>query len=107
MSLRLKSGKFYDDAGNVVPLEFGNKEQYAILDRVRKAQDVGESLMLDFWGDGIYHARVGLVCVCGEPLFFNLAEDMDHVKKTCGCGLTWRTEEDGEIEIIAKIVIKK
>lgn len=57
--------------------------------------------------DGIYHARVGLVCVCGEPLFFNLAEDMDHVKKTCGCGLTWRTEEDGEIEIIAKIVIKK
>lgn len=37
----LKDGKFWDDKGNVVTMEHGNKEQIKILDAVSKAIDKG------------------------------------------------------------------
>lgn len=107
MGLILKSGKFYDNLLNVVPLEFGNKEQFAVLERIRKAQEHGEPMTIDFVGNGIYNAEVGITCVCGQPVIFDLQLDMEHVKKTCDCGITWRTEEEGEVQIIAKIVKTK
>lgn len=42
----LKSGKFYDEAGNVVPLEFGNKEQIKLMDMASALSGGGVCLQL-------------------------------------------------------------
>lgn len=73
----LKSGKFYDEAGNVVPLEHGNKEQIKILEKIRKRRDA-------FEGDGLsvdpdIHTRVALrfKCICDEDYINIENEDYD------------------------------
>lgn len=64
--MTLKNGKFYNDAGEVVPLEHGNIEQFAILDKIRKRREA-------FGGDGIklepvikFRAEVYFSCICGQ-----------------------------------------
>lgn len=42
----LKNGKFYNEAGEVVPLEFGNKEQIALLDLASALNGDGVCLQL-------------------------------------------------------------
>lgn len=37
--MNFKNGKFYNEAGNVVPVEFGNKEQLKIIEKVKELRD--------------------------------------------------------------------
>lgn len=72
MSLRLKSGKFYDDAGNVVPLEFGNKEQIKLIqdeeNRIACFSGEGLPIAIDIDERVVYDFQIRFNCVCGKLL---------------------------------------
>lgn len=97
----LKAGKFYDDAGNVVPLEFGNKEQIYLLDRVRTLQTDGEELCT--FADKTTLA-LGINCVCGHiTLFGPDREDIEGAKTKCICGYKYQISATGW-PIVVKMV---
>ncbi len=101
--MKLKQGKFYDEAGNVVPLEFGNKEQIYLLDRVRTLQSEGEELTV--FSDKTSLA-LGINCVCGEiTLFGPDREDLEGAKATCDCGYKYQISASGW-PIVVKMVKK-
>ncbi len=110
MSLRLKAGKFYDDAGNVVPLEFGNKEQIALLARVDMLRLEGEFLEKDFTISADESRVIGVCfawdCVCGKQIRVKIHEDMDGRKYKCPvCGLRYKTDYDGDYcETMVKLI---
>jgi hypothetical protein len=89
----LKQGKFYDSAGNVVPLEFGNKEQIYILDRVRTLQTEGEELSTFADGNNLC---IGINCVCGVITIFEPEGDhLEDLKKKCECGAVYKLQSQG------------
>jgi hypothetical protein len=78
----LKSGKFYDSAGNVVPLEFGNKEQRALLDMADALNSGGVALTIVSSKDVI---STYFQCLFGE----HHAPEINK-KFTCKCGYEYR-----------------
>lgn len=62
--MTFKQGKFYNDAGQVVPLEFGNKEQLQMIENVKALHD---GVMLGSVLLGMAHA---FKCPCGARLEF-------------------------------------
>jgi len=84
MSLRLKQGKFYDEAGNVVPLEHGNKEQIAILEKYRRRREAFEGDGLELDADIEVVASVRFSCICCEYVVSISNEDYDANEATEG-----------------------
>lgn len=79
-----KFGKFYDNLGNAVPLEHGNKEQIKILENIESLKD---GVIFDFTS---HHHKLDkeFTCLCGyswHPQF----EDQKII--TCGqCQQTYQ-----------------
>jgi hypothetical protein len=97
--MTLRQGKFYN-GDTLVPLEFGNKEQIALLQRVDYLREEGEFLDLDFdiskSGHKIIGASYGLECVCGSMVKFKDREFEVKGKQKCSCGLKYEARtEDG------------
>lgn len=96
--MTLRNGKFYDDAGNVVPLEIGNKDQIKCLQHYEKQlAELKEGVMICFEpipeerGCKMYSfAR----CLCGDQVLWEqVAIDevtcyslIDGLRRTCSCG---------------------
>jgi len=84
--MTLKNGKFYDEYGNVVPLEFGNKEQIAILTRVEKMSIDGEEAE-DYPIFNFFGSVIGLSwrwnCLCGRLMNAKSKADMNGRKYKC------------------------
>jgi len=83
MSLTLKSGKFYDSFGNVVPLEHGNQEQLSIM---RKHQD----RLDDLNGDGLevepvftVYSEVHMACICNQGVIISFKGEGDDNEEAC------------------------
>lgn len=89
--MKIIDGKFYDEKGNEVPLEFGNLEQIKLLKEYEsRISELNEGLELDVDFETTYTASVKIVCVCGKNIFFeNEADDdedincLDNLKKSC------------------------
>ena len=58
-----KQGKFYNESGEVVPLEFGNKEQLHIIEAIK---DMIDGVMLPFTGP--------FRCPCGALIEYKFIE---------------------------------
>ena len=108
MSLTLKHGKFYDEAGNVVPLEHGNKEQSEILDRYRNLVDHGEEATHVQSTVANFDKNLPLLdhciqCLCGELVIFSENDDRKEDERgKCDCGLHYYVHED-ELLFIVKL----
>jgi hypothetical protein len=96
MAMTIRQGKFYN--GDIlVPLEFGNKEQIALLKRVELLRKEGEEVELEiFLVDDVELERDGeyypFDCLCGCSIVFT-----NKLKKhQCSCGLKYEARtEDG------------
>lgn len=110
--MKLKNGKFYDDAGNVVPLEHGNKEQIAILEKHRKRMEAFEGDGLDLTITIATKASVSFACVCGEAYLNMDNEDEGEVSAQEGligqvdtcykCKRSYEIKEDQYGDPVAK-----
>jgi hypothetical protein len=103
----LKNGKFYD-GDKEVALEFGNKEQIALLDRVQDLIKNGEEsnvFIPEIHGASWDYKDVkfNVLCVCGEQVEFPWSENMNGKKKTCPCGLRYVCFEDDECMLTIKL----
>lgn len=72
--MTLRNGKFYDESGNVVPLEFGNKEQIDLLNRVESLRKEGEDVDIEYAvsedGSRLMEKFYRIWCVCGCGVTF-------------------------------------
>lgn len=80
--MKLRNGKFYDDAGNVVPLEHGNKEQRALLDLADALNGDGVALQIVSNEDQI---ATFFQCLCGQVHSPNL-----NTAFKCACGVRYK-----------------
>lgn len=100
MSLTLKAGKFYDSAGNVVPLEIGNIEQFKLLQAY-------ESMVDGFCALG------SIQCLCGGFVYRNAKPNGEFIFKGhkihCPiCGECFEFYADGEYGVpAAKLIPQK
>jgi rubredoxin len=69
----LKNGKFYDSAGQVVPPEFGNKEQIKLIqeeeNRIACFKGEGLPVSIDIDERVVYDFQIRFHCVCGKLLY--------------------------------------
>lgn len=69
----LKNGKFYNSDGQVMPLEFGNKEQIDILKKEQNRVDCftgdGLPITIDIDERVIYDFQIRFHCICGHPMY--------------------------------------
>ena len=78
--MRLIKGKFYDNSGNGVPLEFGNKEQIRLIEE-RKALE-GGGIAACIHVHNIKTLLFSFRCPCGVIITF----ENTTVKKCVECG---------------------
>lgn len=108
--MTLRNGKFYDSAGNVVPLEFGNKEQLDLLARVEIMRLEGEFLEKDFFlsrdETRIIGACYSWDCLCGAKVRAHIHDDMKGRKYKCkGCGFRYQVDYDIDYgELMVKLI---
>lgn len=106
----LRNGKFYNDAGEVVPLEFGNKEQIDLLARVEILRTEGELLEKDYIISKDESRIVGVCyawdCLCGNKVRANIHDDMEGRKYKCGtCGMRYQVRYDMDFsEFMFKLI---
>jgi len=81
--MTLRNGKFYDSAGQIVPLEHGNKEQLEIM---RKHQERMDELT----GDGLevqpvftVYTEVHTPCVCNQGAYITFTGEGDDEEDAC------------------------
>jgi len=95
--ITLKHGKFFKD-GEPMPLEFGNKEQIKILERVERLKTEGEEIDQEFITNEACTEIIGtewaIRCVCGDLVFFKADKKIIDLKSTCSCGLTFVNDKD-------------
>lgn len=90
-NLKIIDGKFFDEKGNEVSLEFGNPEQIKLLKEYEsRFEELNEGLELEVEFETTHTASVSFKCVCGKNLYFeNEADDdediecLNNMKKTC------------------------
>lgn len=106
----LRNGKFYDSAGNMAPLEFGNKEQVQILRRVDNLRSEGEDLDVEYDiskdGSRLTERYYPWYCVCGERLtlpFMGRYRTPAGRKVKCTCGLKYEGF-DGDWGFAVKLI---
>ena len=69
MSLSIQKGKFVDEKGNVVPLEFGNIEQIAILRKLEARTENGEDVGVEMESLG-WEGTIEFRChACNHQVF--------------------------------------
>lgn len=76
--MRLIKGKFYDNAGNMVPLEFGNKDQIRLIEE-RKALEGGGITLCAHAVD--MKLTFSFRCPCGQVVSFE-----NKKREKCSCG---------------------
>lgn len=105
--MTLRNGKFYDEAGNVVPLEIGNTEQIKLIQKYqREEQDLKDGCMITFdprtdeSGQWTLYAEVECLCGVNNPVYETAAneilayENIDGAKVKCGCGRHYTIDLD-------------
>jgi len=103
--MTLRDGKFYNSDGQVVPLEFGNKEQIEILTRAKLMMDDGEELHLNFDIGACEYGFFQFDCFCGKTIMINNRPNLDKVGKfKCkACKTKYKVEDGDEIGLIVKL----
>lgn len=110
----LKNGKFYDYAGNVVPLEFGNREQIRLIHEhdQRASAFKGDGLNIEYDSEPKYHLQARFQCICSEAIYIDDhdAEDEFDAEGLCkdikchSCKRTYSVEEGAmPPELIVKL----
>jgi hypothetical protein len=109
--MTLKDGKFYKD-GNPYPLEFGNKEQIALIDKIQALQSSdGVALRVheSHLDDAPFYTSY--VCVCGHcNKKYWSEEQLDNLsfKFNCGkCQLNYSLNESDFSEYIFILKLSK
>ena len=96
----LKDGKFWDDKGNVVPIEHGNKEQIKLLERVQNLRTDGELLRgfedEDIDGE-IEKVSYRFTCLCGHKTEWHYTYEENNLLSTdslvcSSCRLKYKIE---------------
>jgi hypothetical protein len=110
--MTLKNGKFYDQAGNVVPLEFGNKEQIETLQRaeawMREGEYLEEDYVLSSDGERIVAAIYSWTCLCGKYVTAKQHERMAGRKYKCSdCSNRFEVIEDEDQDLFTRLLPKK
>jgi hypothetical protein len=105
----LRNGKFYDDAGNVVPLEFGNKEQIEWLNYAERLAKEGEEPTIQFSGwdtekGGFYGSYFTVKCLCGQYVEFPNIQYKDGLKRRCDCGNQFKMVETSDDSLVVKLI---
>lgn len=80
--MTLRNGKFYDADGQMVPLEFGNKEQIQLLNLASALN--GDGVCLDMLGT-VEACQFNFRCLCGHVHI-----PVINSKFTCKCGLKYK-----------------
>lgn len=75
--MNFRDGKFYDEKGNMIPLEFGNKEQIQIIDRANALRE------------GVCSLDKVIKCLCGYRWSPKFTESND-VSECVKCGLKFK-----------------
>lgn len=73
----LKAGKFYDSLGNLVPAEFGNKEQIELVHKAEKKLKELESGKYEVDPVVSVTAEIAMTCICGSGLIIFSGEGDD------------------------------
>jgi len=81
--MTFKNGKFYNDSGEVVPLEFGNHEQIGLL---KRADDLKE---------GVWSPFGKVRCLCGTVIDYKESDIGTNIKCP-SCDNTFSVREDEE-----------
>lgn len=98
-----KQGRFYNDQGEVVPLEFGNRQQIEIINQIdglRKGASVHMHII----------TKKDIICPCGgvipKP---ESVEDIEECTTTCPCGQVYEffSDEDYGLPCIRMKAPKK
>ena len=95
--MTLKDGKFYKD-GQPYPLEFGNKEQIELINKVQQGKEEGFAPEIDLQDDEVTFSYFS-DCVCGVQTFIcssSMNNSIGRVVKCDGCSLKYRVCEDEE-----------
>lgn len=98
--MKLKDGKFYNDAGERVPIEFGNKEQIALIERHESFREAiasdGLIILPEFNGVNV---EAKFQCICDNILTFSCegesveaAEKLIGQIKTCKCDKQYKVD---------------
>ena len=94
----LRDGKFYNDHGQVVPLEFGNKEQIALIhDYERREREFNKGMIMVFDVDeseSIVKLHSHFRCLCEKYINFDSQGDSEYIaydmldgqRQRCTCG---------------------
>lgn len=77
--MRLIKGKFYDNVGNVVPLEFGNKDQIRLIEERRALEGGGITLCAHAVNEKLL--AFSFRCPCGQIVSFDIKK-----REKCLCG---------------------
>lgn len=100
--MKLKNGKFYDDAGNFVPTEHGNLEQIRLITDFQKRDEAlksKEGLRITY---GMFVSmQVNMLCPCGQTVEFEgegddqdeAERDMNGSGQFCNCGAEYEIKE--------------
>ncbi len=91
--MTLVNGKFFND-GNPYPLEFGNKDQLKLIDKVKWMLEEGlnPTLLLD---DNDEYSGMSIKCVCGSTVQVDFKDpedfsDLEGEKRKCpGCNFKY------------------
>lgn len=91
--MTLKDGKFYKD-GQPYPLEFGNKDQIALMNKFREAKENGVCADIDLNPDNKTFSHY-IKCVCGAKT--KIGEYISGAQRKCtGCKLVYLILEDDD-----------
>jgi hypothetical protein len=113
--MNLIKGKFYDDGGNVIPLEFGNKKQIEVMqDALRQYNALtGDGLRLDVGFETNIIASCDFKCICGQTVWRETETDSEDrisdlggIARCIKCKQEYKLEFDDDGELVATIVKK-
>lgn len=89
--MTLKDGKFFND-GHPYPLEFGNKDQLKLIEKVKVMRSDG-IMPIMILNDSDEFCGLALKCVCGSVVHTDYEEDFEEtigVKTKCpGCNFKY------------------
>lgn len=86
--MTLKDGRFYKD-GQPYPIEFGNKDQILLIEKVKQLKGVGISPRLIFDDQTMIIDTARLLCVCGSTIELKGFEEGQIIRCT-GCKFTYK-----------------
>lgn len=109
--MTLKDGKFYE-GGQVVPLEFGNKEQIRLTNEAKQhIEDLkGDGLLVEVEIETTYTAKVNFKCTCGQTVWLETElDDENHSKDLVGeitscrhCKAKYELDENEDGDTVVK-----